>query len=251
MTGWHNRPQCPFDVESTGIDVEADRIVTACVALVKPTPIPPWEVQSKSWLIDPGIDIPEGATAVHGITTVQAKEHGEQPGPALDLIAAELALALTAGVPIVGMNLAYDLTMLDRELRRHRLPTLPDRLDGRPLSPVVDVLVLDKQVEPRRRGSRKLVDLCAVYGVRIDGAHDSTFDAVAAARVAWRICQRYPAIGAMPLAELHKAQVRWRAEQQASLADYFRRIGKDASDVDGSWPMREMRPAVVEQEVLT
>jgi hypothetical protein len=103
-----------------------------------------------------------------------------------------------SGCPVVGFNLCYDLTLLDRELRRHGRP---------PLEPgyVIDAFVLDKHVS-YRRGPRKLVDQCQHYGVRIDGAHDAAADALAAARVAWRIAQRYPTVSGKTLPELHDAQ---------------------------------------------
>ncbi|WP_213451555.1 exonuclease domain-containing protein [Rhizomonospora bruguierae] len=269
---WHTKPQCAFDLESTGIDVETERVVTACVAVIKPTPVPPWDIDIRSHLIDPGIDIPEGATAVHGITTAYAKEHGQPPAETLDVVAGDLALAMRSGMPVVGMNLAYDFTLLDRELRRYGLAALPERL-GRAIGPVIDVYVIDKAIDPFRRGSRKLVNLCEHYGVRIDGAHDSTFDALASARIAFRIAQRahmepdalarlyadrrkpqeivraFAALRRLTLAELHDRQKVWRREQQESLADYLRGQGKDASDVDGSWPMRPWREPAVAGEV--
>ncbi len=244
MTGWHLGKMLAFDLETTGIDVESDRIVTASTVGI--TPDQTYRTRTASWLVDPGVDIPEAATAVHGITTDHAKEHGERPEVALDAVAADLALALVGGVPVVGMNLPYDLTLLDRECRRHRVPTLDDRLDGR-VRPVIDVHVLDKQVDPYRKGSRKLTDLCEHYAVRLDDAHDSTADAVAAARVAYRICQRFPELAAMSLGELHDAQITWAAEQAASLAAHWRRKGDPrADDVDGSWPIRP----ITRQEAL-
>lgn len=234
MTGWHEGPLLAFDTETSGVDVENDRIVTGSIVKIRPGQGPAVE----QWLADPGIEIPEVATAVHGITTEHARAHGKPPAEVLDVLAADLAMAMHRGVPIVGMNLAYDFTLLDRECRRHGVPTVTERRDGDLFGPVIDVRVLDKQVDPYRRGGRKLVDLCATYGVRIDGAHDASFDAIASARVAWAIAKRYPEVGTAPLRELHELQIGWAFGQAKSLADYFRRKGKDASDVDGSWPLR-------------
>lgn len=223
MTGWHLGPMAPADVESTGVSVEDDRVVTACVALVRPG----HETQVRSWLIDPQVEIPAEATAVHGITTEMAREKGQQPAEALDLIAGELALALRAGVPVVGMNVAFDLSMLHFDCLRHGVPTLSERMNGQ-VAPIVDVLVLDRKVDRYRKGRRNLESLCGHYSVRIDGAHDSTFDALAAARVAYRICQRYPEIAAMSLPDLHAAQVRWYAEQSAGFAAYLMKLANQA-----------------------
>ncbi|NUQ88686.1 MAG: 3'-5' exonuclease, partial [Glycomyces artemisiae] len=56
---WFEGPLLGFDTETTGVSVEQDRIVQA--ALVTGT-------GSTTWLIDPGVTIPPGATRVHGIT---------------------------------------------------------------------------------------------------------------------------------------------------------------------------------------
>nr|WP_258061953.1 hypothetical protein [Rathayibacter iranicus] len=39
-------------------------------------------LKKKSWLIRPGIPIPRQATAVHGVTTTHADEHGQDPAVA-------------------------------------------------------------------------------------------------------------------------------------------------------------------------
>lgn len=249
---WHLGPLAPFDIESTGVDVENDRVVTATVARVQPGA----QTQVSSHLIAVAVDIPEGATAVHGITTEYARANGKPAGEVLDAVAADLADAMRAKVPVVGCNLAYDFTILDRELRRHGLPTLEDRLCGW-ITPVIDVFVIDKAVDRYRPGGRKLVDLCAHYGVRIDGAHDAEFDALAAARVAYRIGQRanmptarlidlyrdrkYPSrladtfqsLAGMTLTELHQSQIGWYATQAEGLAAYWRKQANELVHLAG------------------
>lgn len=210
---WHEGPLIAFDLETTGVDVETARIVTACVALIDGSGRRAPEVMP--WLVDPGIEIPEAAAKIHGITTAQARADGRPPAECVLEIAQRL---FSAHGPIVAFNAAYDLTVFDREMRRHGVGVqLPDRLT------VVDPFVIDKAVDKWRKGSRKLADQCTHYGVRIDGAHDASFDAVAAARVAWRIAQRYPEIAAMDLYELHCLQVEAKRQQDASFAEYLRK----------------------------
>lgn len=261
-------PLAAFDTETTGINVETDRIVTACLALLQPaTPI--WRQQITSWLINPGMDIPAEATNVHGITTEFARENGEPAPQALDCIAADLARTLLARIPVVVCNGAYDWTILDRECRRHDLPTVEERL-GRPIAPVVDVIVLDRWLDPYRKGSRRLDDLRQHYGVRHDGAHDSTADALAAARVAYRIAQftqdpnaarerlEYMGASARRVGEvtarlgglahidadkLHTRQVEWRRLQCDSLRAHFDAQGTKHDGVPGDWPCLPYRPA--------
>ncbi|MFJ6935726.1 3'-5' exonuclease [Streptomyces sp. NPDC101132] len=225
---WHLGRLAGFDLETTGVDVETDRIVTACVVQCggdQPT-------ASATWLADPGIDIPEQASRVHGITTERARAEGRPAAEVVADILAALGQAITAGVPIVAMNARYDLTLLDREARRHGYDPLPT-------GPVIDPLILDKHIS-RRRGSRKLVDLCQHYGVTISDAHSADADAIAACRVAWRIGATRPELAALPLDTLHKQQTAWAAEQASSLAAYFRRTaGKEhlADGVRPEWPL--------------
>lgn len=59
-----NKPICFFDLETTGIDVARDRIVEISVLKVFPN----GNKESKTWLVNPTIPIPEQSTAIHGIT---------------------------------------------------------------------------------------------------------------------------------------------------------------------------------------
>ena len=87
-----------FDLETTGIDVEADRIVTAHVGLLDASGT---VLRARDWVADPGIEIPAGATAVHGITTARARAEGR---PAPEVIR-EIIAALRALIPgAAGMS---------------------------------------------------------------------------------------------------------------------------------------------------
>ena len=86
MTSWHEGPLALFDVESSGVDPHRDRIVTAAVISVTPNCQP----VTRTWLLNPGIPIPEGATAIHGITTEHATVHGMDPAQGVAEIAFEL-----------------------------------------------------------------------------------------------------------------------------------------------------------------
>jgi DNA polymerase-3 subunit epsilon len=221
-----------FDIESTGVSPENDRIVTATVTLVGGD----IESESHSWLADPGIDIPAGATAVHGVTTDRARAEGEQTAVVVEAITAKLAGHLHQGVPIVAFNARYDLTMLDREARRNNITPLIERVDGDEAMLVVDPLVLDKQFDRYRKGKRTLIAVCQHYGVPLTDAHAADADALAAARVAWRMAQTYDELGGFELAALHKLQIEWAAEQAQSLQEYFRSQGKNEL-VEQAWPI--------------
>lgn len=222
MTGWHERTLVSFDCETTGVDVEAARIVTAAVVTINPIA---GSVDTLEWLADPGVEIPEQAAAVHGITTEIVAE-----------IAAALDAGWRAGGTVVVYNASYDLSLLGREMARHGVTVGGEPLQ---LGPVVDPLCCDKRYDRYRRGSRKLVDVAKHYGIVLSelDAHGAAADALAAARVAWKLARAYPELGAMTHEELHTAQVGWYREQALGLAEHFRRQGKD-DHVPTEWPIR-------------
>lgn len=198
---WADGPVVGFDTETTGVDVAVDRIVTAAVVRRERG-----STTVTTWLIDPGVAIPEAATAIHGITTDRARATGRRPAVALDEMAGELVDALRHGEPLVAFNAAFDLTLLDTELRRHGLPTLGERL-GREIRVVLDPLVLDRHLDAARRGPRRLGDLCAHYGVRTSAdLHAADVDVLATLDVLAALTRAFPRVATMTLDELHDLQ---------------------------------------------
>jgi DNA polymerase-3 subunit epsilon len=241
---WYLGPLASFDLETTGVDVETDRIVTAAIVGISPpkSADPEHEryrwlsVERYGWLSDvDGVEIPEGASGVHGVTTEHAQATGRPAARVVREIAIVLAEHISAGTPIVIMNARYDLTLLDRELARHSLPTLAEQAGAEPL--VIDPLVLDKAADRYRSGKRTLTDLSTFYGVQLDGAHEAAADALAAAQVAVAIGRCYPSIGEMTLADLHNNQVAWARQQADSFRAYLQRRGRSADDVRADWPL--------------
>ncbi|MDJ0336858.1 exonuclease domain-containing protein [Cryobacterium sp. PH31-O1] len=218
-----------FDLETTGIDVETCRIVSATVAVIDANGTP---VERIDWLVDPGIDIPAGATSVHGITTQQAVEHGRIASEAVAEIVTALRGHLSDGLPIVAYNAPYDLTLLDREALRYGIAPLVSP------SPVVDPLVIDKAVDKYRKGKRTLEVTSAFYGVALNDAHDAGADAIAAGRVAQAIHRAHQ--GALPatLDEMHSLQVTWYRQQAESFQEYMRRDRDPDFLADTAWPLR-------------
>lgn len=237
-SNWTGAPLLAFDLETTGVDPHTARIVTATAATVGPEtqadPLSRPVTALSEWLVDPGIDIPPQAAAVHGITTEHARVHGRPAAATLPEILGCIARAADDGVPVVGHNISYDLSVLRAEaLRRDLCP--PDPQKGT-LGWVIDTLVMDKQMDRYRRGKRTLEVTAAHYGVPLDSAHDATSDAVAAARIAAVMAHHYPELATHTAEKLHALQIGWKREQAASLQAYFRRRNPNAV-VDGSWPV--------------
>lgn len=225
---WYEGPLLGFDTETTGVVCGSDRIVQAALVAVDPGS---GEAVGRTWLIDPGVPIPPGATRVHGITDAMVRAEGLPAAKAMNEIALALGEAVEAGTPVAAFRAGFDFTMLSFELDRHGLAQIDwDRLI------VIDPSVLDKRVDRFRRGKRTLGVTAAHYGVALDGAHSAAADAAATVSVARAIGARFPEVGPMEPRELHEAQVRWHAEDAASLEAYFRRKGREET-VERRWPL--------------
>lgn len=231
LPGWLGRIGV-FDLETTGVDVTTDRIVTAHVGVLDAKGR---EIAARSWLADPGVPIPDGAAAVHGVTTEQARAHGRPAHEVVAEIVGSLQSLFAQGLPVVAYNASYDFSLLTHESLRHGVSPLAAP------GPIIDPLVIDKAVDRYRKGKRTLEVVAQHYGVPLDGAHEAAADAIAAGRVAQAIARSFPL--AASAQELHTQQIGWARTQAESLTEYFIRIGRiDPEEaLDGTWPVRAHR----------
>lgn len=229
-----------WDTETTGTNVLEDRIVTAAFIVRAPG----MNDRPFTYLINPGVPIPEEASDLHGVTDAMVQADGRDPKEALDEIASHLTAAITHCLPVVAFNQAFDWSMLHYELLRHGLPTVYDRIGGEPVT-LVDPFVLDKKFgeRPTRQGQRKLEPTAERYGVVIENWHEAQADAVAALSIAEAQFERFPELSRMTPQQLFAAQKQWRAKQAAGTQWWFREKatpeeGGDPNKViDGSWPL--------------
>ncbi|MFI2084361.1 exonuclease domain-containing protein [Streptomyces rubiginosohelvolus] len=230
-----------FDTETTSTDPNEARIVTAAL-IVRGGGRPD---HTMSWLINPGVPIPPETTEIHGIDDARAQAEGQDPATALEELADRLAQALAYGMPVIAYNLSYDWTVLTRELERYRLVPMSERLPGQAALPLLDPLVIDKQVDKyvKGAGQRKLKPTCERYGVELTDWHTAEADALAALLIAEAQFEKFPQLNTMGPQQLFAAQKAWRAEQQAGLQKWFRtkatpeQGGAPDKVIDGSWPL--------------
>ena len=211
-----------FDLETTSANPKEARIVTS--ALVR---IDGRDVQKVEHLADPGIEIPQEATNVHGITTEKARTEGRPHEDVLKDTVEAIKAAWEDGLTLIVYNAAFDLTVL-RSLTGDFTVT----------GPVYDPYVIDRVSDKWRKGKRTLGAVCEHYGVELGNAHEATADALAAARVAWKqVRQHYPNLAQMDENELMEFQaVKWY-EDRVAFKKYLEGKGRDASDVSTAWPL--------------
>ena len=103
------KPIVFFDLETTGINIAKDRVVEISILKVFPN----GNKESKTWLVNPEIEIPAEATAVHGITNekvVTEPTFKELAGKINDMI---------SDADLAGFNSnRFDIPLLAEELLR-------------------------------------------------------------------------------------------------------------------------------------
>lgn len=226
-----------FDTETTGIDTENDRIIQAFVGSIDK--YGRW-LTKREWLIDPGIDIPKGASDVHGYTTERIRELGRKDREnCIQEIECEILRLTSDKIPLVAYNGSFDISILNAEMRRIGYKWEFFKDGASPNIFMLDPLICDKNLDPYRKGSRKQINVARHYGIEVDEskAHDAAYDCYLAGMLAWEIAEKWK----RDLASLHLYQVEWASSQRESLEEYFRRTGRTEEDgspivINRGWP---------------
>lgn len=225
---WADGQLLGFDMETTAKEpMEALPVQFALVLRRDPT-----RMSRMGSLVNPGIPIPPEATAIHGITDEMVQRSGMPMDEAMGFVKEKLFWAQLACIPVTGMNVSYDFTIV------HRLADLTG-WRGR----VIDIFVLDKALHKWRKGSRRLGALAEHYGVELPEAelHSAGDDAVLSILVLEAMVRKWPWLAAKPIAELHRYQQKlWADQQRESLSEYFVEQGQDPIPwEDYGWPIKK------------
>lgn len=103
------KPIVFFDLETTGISIATDRIVEISILKVFPN----GNKESKTWLVNPEIEIPAESTAVHGITNEKVVTE-----PTFKELAPKVN-EMIEGCDLAGFNSnRFDIPLLAEELMR-------------------------------------------------------------------------------------------------------------------------------------
>lgn len=234
-----------WDVESTGVDVNNDRILTCFIRAKDGDKV----VFERNWVIDPGVEVPVEAAEVHGMSTEWIREHGRKDvAEAIKEIAHELELYSGNGYVVVGYNSSFDLAMLNAESERH--------CDGEGLdlnrARYIDPIIFSRRFDKYRKGGHKLVDIARAHGFPVDESlsHEAEYDVRMTEflvpkmlNLAWKKMPRERA-GLTPdefVTKLQVWQAEWKSEWASGLTQYFEKAGKTEDDgskivVSGAFP---------------
>ncbi len=265
IMNWTEAPWLGLDTETTGPDPHTARLVTAALVL-RPDGAGDQQpelgdagtagshpriggrtgtrqrdssaARLRTWLADPGVPIPAGATAIHGISTQTARRDGRPIVEVLDELATALVDHWQQGFPVVVFNAPFDLTLINAELRRHQLGSLEERLGTAP-APVIDPLVLDHGLDRYRRGKRTLAAMTSVYGVPLaENAHTAEVDVDMMLGVLAAMAAKFPQTASMDAAALHDFQIDNHRTWADSFGSWLASRGRPDT-ISRSWPQEE------------
>ena len=162
-----------FDLETTGTNINSDRIVEICYLKVYPN----GNEESKTMCINPGMHIPEAASAVHGIYDADVADC-----PTFKEVARSVANDIE-GCDLAGFNSnRFDIPLLAEEFLRAEVDIDLSRRK------FVDVQVIFHKMEQRT--------LSAAYkfycGKNLEDAHTAEADTRATYEVLMAQLDRYP-----------------------------------------------------------
>jgi DNA polymerase-3 subunit epsilon len=182
------RPLVFFDIEATGTDPLADRIVEIATVRVSAQGIEP----ARSWRIDPRVRIPVEASEIHGITNRDL-----EGAPCFADVADEIADALR-DADLAGFSITrFDVRILAAEFARAGKTV--DLAAAR----IVDAQVIFHQREPRNLGAA----LQFYRGRELHDAHGALADTIASLEVFAGQLDRYDDLD-LDVAELHAVSTR-------------------------------------------
>lgn len=154
------KPLIFFDLETTGINIAKDRIVEISILKVFPN----GNKESKTWLVNPEMEIPKEASDIHGITNEKVVTE-----PTFNELASKVS-ELIKGCDLAGFNSnRFDIPLLAEEMLRAEVNfDMKDRV-------AIDVQVIFHKKEERTLGAGYKF----YCGKDLENAHSAEADTMA------------------------------------------------------------------------
>jgi len=159
-----DKPIVFFDLETTGIQIATDRIVEISILKVFPN----GNKESKTWLVNPEMEIPKEASDIHGITNEKVVTE-----PTFSELAMKVS-EMIAGCDLAGFNSnRFDIPLLAEEMLRADINF--DMHDRR----AIDVQVIFHKKEQRTLGAGYEF----YCGENLENAHSAEADTLATYKI--------------------------------------------------------------------
>ena len=228
---WADGKMLGFDLETTAADPTQALPVSFALVAFDFGQIG----KARMGLVNPGVPIPPESTGIHGITDEMVHERGGDLEKSINGIWSYLMDVEQMGIPLVGCNIRYDLTVIDTQLRRFTRHGLRELGWG---GLCLDALVLDRYVDRYRTGKRTLAALCHNYQVSFGAAHEATTDVVASVEVVRAIAARSRDLRETPLEMVQLLQQETYHDWATTFSEYRVQRGEEPlGENDYGWPL--------------
>ena len=208
MPRWQEMTLVGLDTETTGLDVNQDRVFEVGLVTFEAGQ----EVHRFSPLLNPERPMAPEASAKTG---VKNEDLADKPrfADVVDEFVSRINDKVLVGYNIIG----FDLPILESEMKRM----------GRtlPACPIVDALVLARGLV--KSGRHTLTDMVRHFGITMETAHRATADADAVVRLLYAMAPNLPP----ELSDLIRLQAQWGDEQRARRASWRQRPDDAAEPV--------------------
>lgn len=190
-------PVAVLDVETTGLDPKADRIIEIAIIHMQGGAV----TDRFATLVNPEMDVPDEVQKLTGI-----EPHQLTSAPRFAEIAAEVHQRLEGRV-FVAYNHAFDRAFVAEELSRaaHELPS----------KRFVDPLVFVRELH-KNDGSKRLTAVAERLGIALASAHRAADDAEAAGLVLYALLPQLPD----RLGDLVLLQQQWELQQKNEMSNW-------------------------------
>ena len=195
---WSEGTLAALDFETTGVDPLTCRPVSIAFIVTENDGT---VLENHHVVVNAGVDVPEGASNIHGMTTEHVREHGIEPDVAMYRLTDLIHRASLGDVPIVIFNAPFDWTLYKTECERFNLDA-PDAL-------LLDPLLFDRKFDKYRKGGKTLTACADAYGVELTQAHDASADCFAAIGVLRRQAILHAQLRHTSVVDLQIAQSKW------------------------------------------
>lgn len=167
------KPIVFFDLETTGVNIATDRIVEISILKVFPN----GNKESKTWLVNPEMEIPKESSEIHGITNEQVVTE-----PTFKELAKKVN-EMVAGCDLAGFNSnRFDIPLMAEELMRAGIDF--DMKNRK----AIDVQVIFHKKEQRTLGAGYQF----YCGKELEGAHGAEADTNATYEILLAQLDKYP-----------------------------------------------------------
>lgn|GEM_PF-6991800 len=222
-----------FDLETTGLSPSTDLPVEVGFAFDFPNKEPLFV----RYYVNPEIEISPQAQMIHKISHEIVIKHGISIKACIKRLQHIFGFVFAQNVPIAVMNAQFDLSMIDHLFLNNGLEPIAWKN-------VIDPLVIVRHCDPDYTGSKNLKSLCNRYGVEVNDFHSAKADALAVAKLARKLFQKFDELKNADSESLFLLQKLWHNQWAKEFSVSLAQRGRQFKKEDFLWPTKVCKTSI-------